>query len=307
LKKMKIALLEDISYSRCFSEYISHRKNALIDIQIFTSIESIRQYIADNVINILLVGQELVNEISGSSHVEKIIVLTEGNCVGEYTQYPVIFKYQSVEVIIKEVFNIIADDESISECGPKYLRSSKELIGLFSPFGGSSISMFSLQLAKQLIRVKKTLYINLEAFDGHDMRKDGNEYVRGMSEVVFYIRQNKGKLGMKIQSLIQNYDSCDCLFPVDDYRDLYSMTDKDMTRLVNVLSEETDYDTIIFDIGYLGESSLSLMKMCDKLILPKVENGVQRNKQEAFERLLVREGMERTMSNIHCVSMCGYV
>ena len=52
------------------------------------------------------------------------------------------------------------------------------------------------------------------------------------------------------------------------------MTDKDMTRLVNVLSEETDYDTIIFDIGYLGESSLSLMKMCDKLILPKVENGV---------------------------------
>ena len=203
LKKMKIALLEDISYSRCFSEYISHRKNALIDIQIFTSIESIRQYIADNVINILLVGQELVNEISGSSHVEKIIVLTEGNCVGEYTQYPVIFKYQSVEVIIKEVFNIIADDESISECGPKYLRSSKELIGLFSPFGGSSISMFSLQLAKQLIRVKKTLYINLEAFDGHDMRKDGNEYVRGMSEVVFYIRQNKGKLGMKIQSLIQ--------------------------------------------------------------------------------------------------------
>ena len=75
MSKIKIALLDDISYSRCFSEYVSHKKNAFMDVQIFKRLDSIRQYLADNVINILLEGQDMVNDVAGCRQIKKIIVL----------------------------------------------------------------------------------------------------------------------------------------------------------------------------------------------------------------------------------------
>lgn len=304
MNKIKIALLEDISYSRCFSEYVSHKKNSLMDIQIFSNTDSIREYITDNIINILLVGQDMIDNLAECSQIKKIIVLSEGDRVCEYSEYPVIFKYQSVDMIIKEVLNIIAEDESISECSAKFSRKEKEFIGVFSPFGGTGVSEFSWQLLKQNSRLKRTLYINLEMFNGIGFeRKKGGEYIRGMSEAVFYIKQQKGKLGIKLQSLIHTYENCDCIYPVEDYRDLYSLSSQDMNEFLNVLAHETDYETIIFNIGYMSESSLVLMESCDKIILPKAENSIQEKMQESFERFLTREGLKNTISNIDYITM----
>ncbi|MCI5588652.1 MAG: hypothetical protein MR384_12350 [Lachnospiraceae bacterium] len=308
MSKIKIALLDDISYSRCFSEYVSHKKNDFMDVQIFTGLDSIRQYLADNIINILLVGQDMVNDLAGCRQIKKIIVLSEGDSVCEYSEYPVIFKYQSIDRIIKEIFNIIADDDSIEDCQAGFRRKDKEIIGVFSPFGGSGVSMFSWKLVKQINSVKKTLYINLEMFDGLDIdrkKEYENEYIRGMSEAVFYIKQKKGKLGMKIQSIIHNHEGCDCILPVDDYRDLYSITAGDMNEFIDVIARKTDYETIIFDIGFISEASLVLMKSCDKLMVPKAEDSFQNKMQESFEKYLMREGMEDVLSNINFVNLCS--
>ena len=124
-----------------------------------------------------------------------------------------------------------------------------------------------------------------------------------MSEAVFYIKQQKGKLGIKLQSLIHTYENCDCIYPVEDYRDLYSLSSQDMNEFLNVLAHETDYETIIFNIGYMSESSLVLMESCDKIILPKAENSIQEKMQESFERFLTREGLKNTISNIDYITM----
>ena len=110
---------------------------------------------------------------------------------------------------------------------------------------------------------------------------------------------------MKIQSIIHNHEGCDCILPVDDYRDLYSITAGDMNEFIDVIARKTDYQTIIFDIGFISEASLVLMKSCDKLMVPKAEDSFQNKMQESFEKYLLREGMEDVLSNINFVNLCS--
>ena len=124
-----------------------------------------------------------------------------------------------------------------------------------------------------------------------------------MSELIFYLQQNKDKLAVKIQALVQRRDGIDCIAAVEDYRDLYSMKVADLRHLLQVLAEETEYQKILFDIGYLGESSLELMRHCDILYLPKAGSDIQQNKQLSFEQLLIREGDQDVLKRIQFVTM----
>lgn len=39
---------------------------------------------------------------------------------------------------------------------------------------------------------------------------------------------------------------------MEDYRDLYELSAKDLERLLLVLAEDTEYEKVVFDIGFFG-------------------------------------------------------
>ena len=121
---------------------------------------------------------------------------------------------------------------------------------------------------------------------------------------LFYIKQKKNKLAFKLGSIInQHHDGYSYILPVEDYRDLYSITTDDMERLTDVLIRETAYEKIIFDVGYINEASLRLFQICDVLLLPEPSDTIQVNKQNSFKKLLIRSGMEKVADNIKWIPL----
>ena len=146
------------------------------------------------------------------------------------------------------------------------------------------------------------LYINLEIFDSFaefESSTDNHEYICGMSEVVYYIKQKKDKLAFKLGSVIKRHkDGYNYILPVEDYRDLYSISPEDMECFTDVLASGMMYDKVVFDTGYVHESLLKLLQVCDVLILPEASAQIQENKQHSFERLLIRNGMDLSLIHI---------
>lgn len=232
------------------------------------------------------------------SLIPQIILLSEGNMVREDSAFCKIFKYQSVPDIMREVLAVVADDDSIVYTEKRATHKSAEILAVYAPFGGSGVSQYAFSMAKDLSGKFRTLYVNLEAFYGFceivtDKKGKPVEDFRGMSEVIFYIRQKKEKLALKLESIIVTEQKLDCLLTVEDYRDLFYMTKEDMNKLIQVLLLETDYEKIVFDIGFITDAMMVLLEKADRIFMPEARHPIQKSKQQAFERLILREHLEQ--------------
>lgn len=311
MKKILVAMFDREGYTRQLASYLNHHQNTMMEVRLFTKEESLRQFLKQGPVEMLLIGERDWDPLwEREAQIRRLIFLTEGDVVREGSHHPVIFKYQSAESIVQELLAVIADDDGMHVMTRRITSEQVEFIGFYSPYGGGGVSTFSYAMAKEYGMQYTTLYLNLELFhgmSGHSISKwreiTPMEENRGMSEMIFYLRQHKEKIAVKLQSLIQNRDGIAVIRAVEDYRDLYSITPSDIQRLLHVLAEETEYEKIFFDIGYIAESSIELMRCCDVLYLPKPQSEIQQNKLTAFEQLLIREGERELLERIQFVSM----
>ena len=163
-------------------------------------------------------------------------------------------------------------------------------------------------MAERMAKQEKVLYVSLEQFHSLDFLQSAGEdktSYRGMSEVVFYLKQRKEKLALKLETVVTSKEGKDYIFAVEDYRDLYTLKWEDICQFLEVLSQQTDYETVIFDIGYLSEAVLYLMEHCDKLYMPQAETKQQKSKESAFQRFLYRENRESMMQSFQRIKGGG--
>lgn len=319
MEKVVIGLYDKTVYSERFAEYFCNNKNNCIDFMIFTVFDKISEFVKKGKLDVLLLGQEYVDEIKNTKEIGKIIVLSEGNYVMEGEKYPVVFKYQSVENIINEVLENIADDEKIrlEENNKHPVKINTELIGVYSSDSVNLALKYGVDLAIKTAKVKKTLLVCLDQLNGLDgaLRLENNmceqffsyegenmtyetSYVRGMSEVIYYLNKKGSKLALKLQSIICHRGGVDCIYSVEDYRDLKYFDIEGVEEFISILSGQMEYETIIFVIGYLNETFIELMQRCDKLYFSAVQDEIDRQRFSSFEKTLMRDGLAGSLDNI---------
>jgi hypothetical protein len=284
-------------------EYLNS-KNFLVESRLFTKEKSLMDFLKGNRPDVLLLGQEVSEDpINYSHYAENVVVLWEGNMVAEKEgEYPLVFKYQSGSAILQEIFQIIGNkgDEVLSSMTET--AGHTEFLGIYRPYG-DPLPVQRVFSAKEGGE-KKSLLVNMELLSGLESGKDEEERKRGMSEIVFFLKENNEKLAEKMETLIRTWEGIDCLYPVEDYRDLYSLNRDDVDRLLSVLANETEYERVVFDVGFLSDSALYLLYCCDQIYIPRARNSWEENQKTAMERLFVREGLEDMVESIQYISAC---
>lgn len=299
MRRLVFALFDLQGYMEALSEYFGTR-NFLMECRLFTQKDSLAEYLKGHTVDVLLLGQEVkIPELSYLGNVRNIIVLSEGSTVYEEseTDYPLLFKYQSAENILTEIFRVIGIGEEAEE------GKRTQFIGIYRPYG-------QLPPKEEFLRGKgevKTLWLDLELLSGDSDagRAIQGEAMRGMSELIFYLKQRSEKLAWKLQPLIQERRGIDYIGPVEDYRDLYSLNREDIDLFLTVLAKETRYEQVIFDVGYLSDSALYLLYCCNRVYMPQAQNSWEENQKNSLENLLTREGLGEMAGSIRYVSTGG--
>lgn len=294
MKKIQIALLDEEGFMENLVNYLSRKIQSGIETRLFTNFSMLKKHLQKGETHILIAdetAEERVREVR--SYVLQIMLLSEGTVMREGSEYFVLFKYQPAKELVREILEQIAEDERIAFEKRRMRKDDMEYLGVYAPFGGAGVSEYAFALAKKKAQSKKTLYVNLEEFQGMEEKCIGRkvrekQFYRGMSEVIFYLKQRKEKLALKLETLVWSVQEAECIFAVEDYRDLHSLTVEDVQTFLEVLSVQTPYEAVVFDIGYLGESTLFLMEQCTKLFMPQGAGSVQQCKEKAFERLLIQ-------------------
>lgn len=292
--KIKIALFDDDGYMSFFAGYMCKKCRNIVETRLFTDLEMLEKHIVLEKTDVLLAPESYIGQFQKfSEQVPQMVFLSEGNCTKEHQKVPIIFKYQSVPEIVKEIFALMAENDKISYHADIVSKRTVEMSCGYSPFGGGGVTEFLFRKAEETAERRKVLYVNLEEFYGFSYLE--KERRGGMSEVLFYLRQRKGKLALKLESLCFKKGNLDCIFSVEDHRDLYSLTKEDMAEFLQVLINQTEYEIFFFDIGVITEAGSFLMEHCQKIYMPVPKYQIQKSKQEAFEKNLVLSGKEHIL------------
>jgi hypothetical protein len=263
-----------------------NRKDKLFDICIFTSKEALLAFSESQHIDILLLEEALFSEELLHRLPGRILLLSEESCVKEEDGCPVLQKLQPAENIEREILALYLAGS------PRLIKSTKngskiELWGIFSPAGGCGKTTLALALGKYLSKEKSVLYLNLESFGG--LVGEG-QASKNMTDLLYYVKERKENLFLLLPSLTENCQGVDCIFPVDYYGDLLSLTEQDVDYLVGEL-EKSRYESVILDMGCVTQEMVYLLSHCRRILLPR-RREEERGKLVSLERSLRMEGRE---------------
>jgi len=291
----------ETDYANHLMDFIKRKQKMIMQVRVFTNHKSLNEYLDHNQIHILLLGESIPVEEVLHGKIKNICILSEGNKDQDNIGYPVIYKFQSAEQVMQEIFSYYP----LEVQGGKSKASAEhriKIISIYSIAREAEQVVISLSLAQQYSINKKTLYINLDIFQALPELL-GQNIEKNLSEFIYFLKQNHPNLISKMNCIITKMDKLDYIQGVTFGPDLYELTLDDMGQWIKELKKSTDYEVIIFDVGCFFEATLELFRESDQVLLILGENDWEQAKYHNFKGQLLWAGYDDVLQKVKVISL----
>ena len=274
----------ETEYAFRFMEFLSHRKNIMFEIRVFTSAEKLLEFAAENAIEILLISERSMCDEVAFIDVGKLIILTESRRAAGYPDCMNIYKYQSSDLVVREIM-----EEYGKTAGGKQPASvvnrKVQVIGVYSPVPYPQKMLLSLAVAMELARRKRVLYLNLESFTGFG-EFTGKTYERNLSDLIYLFRQSPAGFPYKMSSMVHSLGRLDFLPPIATPSDYMEITGEEWIRFFETIGNTSSYEVLFLDIGNAIPDVMLLLAYCSHIYLPVSNDPLSAARRREFETLL---------------------
>lgn len=288
----------DPLYADRFADFVNQKEKTPFTVVAFTTLERLEQYAADHDIELLLINGSVMRETIDRLGAAQVVTLADGDIVSADGQYPSIYKYQATDSIMREVMACYCAGP-VRPLGA--LGNKGDIIGIYSPVNRCLKTSFALTAGQLLSRESKVLCVNLEDCSGFGaLFKE--TYQTDLSDLLYFYRQGSYSW-VRLSSVIYSWGDLDYIPPVRYPEDLCQVTAEEMADLLERISRESPYDTVIVDLGQFGKKAASVLEVCGTVFMPVKDDGLSAAKIEEFEEYLVCSGHESLNSRIQKIKL----
>lgn len=269
--------------------YIKHRGKLSFQTSSFSSVECLSEYALNNIIDILLIGEDAITELDSLREKAKyIFILTKKRDSKECSSYPGIYKFQSADLIVMEIMEYYMENNTQKRL-IKTAGNNQKTICTFSLSEKSKKTIFSLALGSYYGSSYKTLYINLDLFSRLSFLNSRES--PGFSELLYYIKQRNPNLIMKLETIVQTCNNFDVIPPAGCYQDLLEVNEDDIVFFLQYLHDYSNYEIVIFDTSFSGKNILPLLHSCNQIYVAVDSDFLSKDSKNAFYEQM-KEGEE---------------
>lgn len=266
-------------YAEGLAENVSMRSEFALNVYTFTSMEHIIRFQQKKNIHILVIDEKFLAEEREKLSAEQIFVLTKDSCKDLQEYEREIFKFQSSDVILAEIF------EKYCESGTgSILKSNRKkkhrVVAVYSPIHRIGKTTFSIAFGKELAKHERVLYLNLEDYADHRF-ESGNQ--RNLGDLLYFMKQEKGDFALRIANTVGKMEDLDYIAPISNHMDLRGVTFSEWSNFLEELSKESIYETIILDLGESVQGLFDILEGCDKIYMPILSDESSVEKLHRYE------------------------
>lgn len=277
---------KELRYADGLSENIATRSEFALRVYICTNLASVMRVRQERNIHILIVDEAFTYEERKEMKAEQTFVLTKEVCHDLGENEKEIYKFQSADKILAIVFETYCE-RSGNSILKTIKKQKRKLIAVYSPIHRVGKTSFAISLGKELAKMGKTLYLNLEEY-----ADVGERFVkaegRNLADLLYYMRQEGGDAALRVSTMAQQMENLDYIPPFLLSADLKQVSLEEWKNLLQLILEETIYETIILDLGESIQGLTELLQFCDTIYMPVLEDEISTCKVQCF-----REGLQQ--------------
>ncbi|MDD2978884.1 MAG: hypothetical protein PHN80_02815 [Hespellia sp.] len=284
----------EISYAKRLMEKISGRREVSFRVYVFTEMEKLEQFSKKQGVDYLLIDEACSKTVREGVGARRILLLSKNEEKENEEGITCIFKYQSVDKIVEMIL-----EGCKSSASGGILRKKREgagrVLAVYSPIHRIGKTRFAIELGKKLAKEAPTLYMNLEEYAGRNLPK--GEAQQGLSELLYYAKQENSNLGIRLGSMVYPRGALDCVAPMLIAQDIRAVTEEEWLDLFRQILEQSIYETIILDIGESIQGIYGILKMCQTVYTPYIETQPEKAKLSQYVENLHTLGLESILEH----------
>ena len=202
MKRIMAVYDVDPFYADRFAEFANQREAIPFTAVAFTSIARLREYAAQQQVELLLIGDEVKEDELEGIAAGQIVRLSEtGRADGGKPNggTPAVYKYQATDSVLRAVTACyqVKRPAVFAVTGTR-----SQIIGVYSPVGRCGKTGFALTLGQILARENKVLFVSLEECSGLS-ELTASEYGKTLTDLVYDARQGKYSY-LRLGSVVYN-------------------------------------------------------------------------------------------------------
>ncbi|MCR5526304.1 MAG: hypothetical protein K6F39_02830 [Lachnospiraceae bacterium] len=288
---------KDESYVRRLMKYIANNSVFQIEIQGFSDIDRLKKYLENKDADMMLLAESVFEDDPEIKISGKALILTEEAMEEDINGFSAVYKYQSSDNVLREVFKHYAEETSSFVKARK--NSRVELIGVISPVGGAGKTSFALALGQVLAEKEKVLYLNLEDYSGFHHLVKGDKSMT-IAELIFFLKGNRGSFPGKLAETVKRLGRLDYIPPALFPEDIRTTESEIWLRLFDEIMK-SEYDKVIIDFGREEEWTKDVLENCSRVFLPVKKDRLSEAKLEHFQMVLHVNKEEALLSKLEVI------
>lgn len=289
MNQISIAVCDaDPVYGNKLAEYLLETKS-VSKADVYTDWSSVEENLEKEKKDIWLINSGLLKEAENLPLKEEIVCLAEERLSAREAALPHIYKYQSANVILQEIYALLAGHPA-EIC----LRGNKRgsTIGLLSPWYDGLSLLSGLALAQVLAERGKVLYVNTRGYCGMQLPEMKESH--NLSDVLLSLRIGSTNGGASVMSGIITLGEISIMVPVDQAVLLGEVKAQDYHRLLEIIWQELSFDYVILEIQPELADTGKIIEECDKVYaflkreygIDKVEEQILSSETEGKIRMI---------------------
>ena len=242
-------------------------------------------YLKEHTLDALLYEESMMPVIVGLPEGKNICTIKLAEQAPDKMEKEAIYRYLSVEEILKRVLRIIKAEEAE---GKWELFATYAVI---SPIGRSG----KTRLAKSIC--------GMEAYG--ERKQETSETVTdktcGMSELAYLIRIQSGQIFEYLDKSVVVEGGISMIASPEVYLDIRELNRSDVSWFIKKLIAYGRYTTIVFDIDGSVLGDITILGEFDHVFVPVLDGGYAEEKVAAFQRLLEKQELQKVVMRMQQV------
>ena len=248
---------------------------------------------------IILISSNLLRERTDILDIQRTVILIDSELDRSFEEFEKVYKYQAAGIIFDKIMQHQLGREDICLLGNGHTASRYASIhGVISPIHRIGKTLAVQNMCQEAAKHQKVLLMTLEEFSKYEQEGEG------LSEIIYYYKQGKLNAQYCIEHLTVSQDGYDFLLPVHWAGDLSDMQSQDWIDLVEAIQNMGIYDSIWIDFDHVSGFEL-LLKACDNIYIPYIEDEAECRRVLRFERMLMQSDEAETTSKIKKIKLEG--
>ncbi|MDR2649300.1 MAG: AAA family ATPase [Clostridiales bacterium] len=264
----------DASYLENFERFLRNNHSDKFIINTAANSDGVRAFVDnyDRKVDILLISPDAYTDrIKSCASV--IMILSNGVIPIQLEKYPVIKKYQSGDAIVHSISHAyteaMPDEFDISQ-----INGDCEIIGVFSPIGGSGKTTVASLLAAHLAAKKKVLFFSMEQFQYTEYLFSGSSRYN-MSDFLYFVHKGDNDLLANLNRMLITDVNLNVNFLNSPlcFVDLNKIECDKWAAFLRALAQFGLFNKVVIDMpSHLNDQILEVLSACNKVITPVLDD-----------------------------------